>query len=313
MDSLFNNAVQSIQLGIEDYQANDPKRAISSIRNFYAGVLLLAKEVLIRAAPHADIIGSSYKPMPDGKGGIKYVPSNKTVDFGNLKERFKDFGIPIEENRLKRLNQIRNDIEHYHTDQTTTAVREAIAEAFPVVAALFRQLKKVPATVLGRAWEIMLEAKELYDNELRKCKATFEKVEWEYSFLQDAKRACPQCSSELIAQDDPHNKDYRGIDGTCESCGEDIAADQLIESMLIDAFYSKMYSAMTDGGESPVGACPECAYKTYVMSEEYTGCVWCGKKLKVCVRCDAGLMPDNVSPDNLNFCGYCHHTMTKDD
>jgi hypothetical protein len=44
---LFRNAVQSIQLGIEDYQANNSKRAVSAVRNFYAGVLLLAKEVLV--------------------------------------------------------------------------------------------------------------------------------------------------------------------------------------------------------------------------------------------------------------------------
>ena len=56
MNSLFDNAVQSIQLGVEDYQSNDAKRAVSAVRNFYAGVLLLAKEVLIRAAPESDPI-----------------------------------------------------------------------------------------------------------------------------------------------------------------------------------------------------------------------------------------------------------------
>lgn len=54
MNSLFGNAIQSVQLGISDYQANDPKRALSAVRNFYAGALLLAKEVLVRAAPNAD-------------------------------------------------------------------------------------------------------------------------------------------------------------------------------------------------------------------------------------------------------------------
>ena len=52
-------------LGVEDYQSNDAKRAVSAVRNFYSGVLLLAKEVLIRAAPGAnavDVIGARYKP-----------------------------------------------------------------------------------------------------------------------------------------------------------------------------------------------------------------------------------------------------------
>ncbi len=53
MNTLFDNAIQSIQLGVEDYQANDPRRALSAVRNFYAGILLLAKEVLVRTAPGA--------------------------------------------------------------------------------------------------------------------------------------------------------------------------------------------------------------------------------------------------------------------
>ena len=53
MSHLFDNAIQSIQLGVEDYQNDDPKRAVSAVRNFYAGVLLLAKEVLVRRVPKA--------------------------------------------------------------------------------------------------------------------------------------------------------------------------------------------------------------------------------------------------------------------
>jgi hypothetical protein len=76
MNTLFDNAVQSIQLGIEDYQANDPRRALSSVRNFYAGVLLLAKEVLVRQIPDAapeDVLAARFKPIPDGQGGVQFV------------------------------------------------------------------------------------------------------------------------------------------------------------------------------------------------------------------------------------------------
>ncbi|KQT07009.1 hypothetical protein ASG50_00830 [Rhizobium sp. Leaf386] len=69
MSKLFENAVTSIQLGVEDYQQNDPRRAISAVRNFYAGVLLLAKETLVRSAPDADLsdlIGGSISPSRMG-------------------------------------------------------------------------------------------------------------------------------------------------------------------------------------------------------------------------------------------------------
>ena len=99
MSHLFDNAIQSIQLGVEDYQNDDPKRAVSAVRNFYAGVLLLAKEVLVRRDPKAspeEVISAKYKPVPDGKGGIIYIPeTTRTIDFATINERFKEFNLPI--------------------------------------------------------------------------------------------------------------------------------------------------------------------------------------------------------------------------
>ena len=100
MNTLYQNAIDSIQLGIEDYQANDPKRALSAVRNFYAGTLLLAKEVLVRTAPKAnaaDILGAKYKPVSDGSGGVEYeAVAHTTIDFTQVGERFKDFGLRID-------------------------------------------------------------------------------------------------------------------------------------------------------------------------------------------------------------------------
>ena len=60
------------------YKSNEPARALSAVRNFYAGLLLLAKGVLVRQSPNAgenEIIAADYKPVPDDVGGVKYVPS----------------------------------------------------------------------------------------------------------------------------------------------------------------------------------------------------------------------------------------------
>ena len=46
MKELLENAVLSIELGVEDYQTGDERRVLSAIRNLYAGVLLLCKQVL---------------------------------------------------------------------------------------------------------------------------------------------------------------------------------------------------------------------------------------------------------------------------
>lgn len=104
MSGIFANAVASIKLGIEDYALDTPARALSAVRNFYAGVLLLGKEVLIRAVPLADpndVIGAKYAPVPDGKGGVDHVIEGyQTVDFNTLSRRFKQFNIPVDTKEL---------------------------------------------------------------------------------------------------------------------------------------------------------------------------------------------------------------------
>jgi hypothetical protein len=51
MNSLLENAIVSMQLGLEDYASEDHRRVLSAARNLYAGVLLLCKEVLRRLSP----------------------------------------------------------------------------------------------------------------------------------------------------------------------------------------------------------------------------------------------------------------------
>ena len=134
LSGMMENAVASLRMGIEDYAAPSPERALSAVRNFYAGVLLLGKEVLVRAAPLADpdeVIGARYEPVQDGQGGVQHVmQGQQTIDFHTLGRRFKTFGIAIDTKLLEELNGLRNAIEHRYTNETTDAVREAIARAF---------------------------------------------------------------------------------------------------------------------------------------------------------------------------------------
>jgi hypothetical protein len=41
--SILQNAIDSIQIGIEDYENGDDRRSISAVRNIAAGTLLLYK------------------------------------------------------------------------------------------------------------------------------------------------------------------------------------------------------------------------------------------------------------------------------
>ena len=317
MPGLFENAVESIKLGVQDYLANDPARALSAVRNFYAGLLLLAKEVLVRAAPDAEeseIIAARYKPVPDGSGGIKYVAvSQRTIDLMTIGDRFKDFGLSINHAALRDLSRIRNDIEHHYPKEPHDSVRQAIAKAFPVAAELFRLAGEDPSALLGDTWETMLEVRAVYEDELKTCRATFDKIEWRSGMFEDAAFVCPECQSDLVAQDDPGNSDFQSAESHCRSCGAKIRAEALIENAVAANLDWESYVAVTDGGDAPLQECPECGLTTYILTEEETGCVWCDCALDECAVCHVGLMPDNVDPDNHSLCSYHGHLMSKDD
>jgi len=235
MNTLFDNAIQSIQLGIEDYEANEAKRALSAVRNFYAGTLLLAKEVLVRAAPKAkvkDVLGTQFKPVPDGQGGIAMSPGNRTIDFNEIGERFAVFKLKIDRPALNELNRIRNDLEHLYTQANRDTVREAIAKAFPVVIDLFRQMKEDPRAHLGDCWTTMLDVKEVYDRELKQCRATFDGVDWKSESLSRASRPCPGCGSHLVYRVDQSKSDAGYADAKCNQCGEEIDVIKLMETTL---------------------------------------------------------------------------------
>ena len=317
MPGLLENAVQSIHLGVEDYQANDPRRALSAVRNFHAGLLLLAKDILVRAVPNADeseAIAARYKPVPDGCGGVKYKPaSEQTIDLVMIGSRFKDFGLSIDHAALKELGRLRNDIKHRYSKEPHETVRHAIAKAFPVAAQLFRLTGEEPRNLLGEAWETMLEVRTVYEQELNACRATFDRVKWRSRNLEEPRFVCPQCQAHLVAQDNPENQEQEGAEAHCRSCGIAIGADVLVESAVATRMEWESYVAMIDGGDSPLQDCPDCGLSTYVLNEEEIGCVWCGCTLHKCARCMTGLMPDNVDPNNHNLCNYCGHLMTKDD
>jgi hypothetical protein len=46
MNTMLENAVQSVQIGVEDYLSKNSRRALSAVRNVSAGILLLFKEKL---------------------------------------------------------------------------------------------------------------------------------------------------------------------------------------------------------------------------------------------------------------------------
>lgn len=310
MDKLLQNAVDSIQIGVEDYQSADPRRGMSAARNFFSGILLLAKRALVSAAPGSDprlVLAARTRPVSDGSDGVKYVPvGSQTIDFSELGTRLKEFEIQVDQAALRDLNRIRNEIEHLYTDQPAQAVRAAISKAFPVVADLCRYLEMPPGVLLGGAWTAMIGVKEMYDAELIKCMETFREISLPSDLLSGTDWTCPSCGSQLVRQDDPENSDHEQMQATCQACG-----GQADGAALVACLVEEQYGVDGKDGET-VFSCPECRVDAYVAAAGISRCAYCGNEMGECGLCGCGLTPDNVSWGKEDLCGHCGYVLSRD-
>ncbi len=325
MSPLLDNAIQSIRIGVEDYEAHDPARALSAIRNLHAGLLLLAKEVLVQAVPNADeddLIGAEYKPMPDDNGGVTYEKrSARTIGLAGIGERFKDFRIPVDRAALEKLSQLRNDVEHRYTEKAPGVLRQTVAGTFPLAARMFRRVGVDPVERLGDAWKTMLDVHEVYEQELRTCRETFDRVEWRHEVVGRHPRECPKCRSELLEQIGPENREQECADSACRLCGARVSAETLVESAIAAHYSAAEFLDYKHGGDGVVFDCPECGLHTYVVDSEpedggseFVGCMACDHRVQGrCARCQEDLTPGNLGANRSGCCDYCEHMLFKDD
>jgi hypothetical protein len=319
MNTILENAVQSIQIGVEDYESDDPRRILSAIRNVTAGILLLFKEKLRELSPNdsdESLIKQKIKPTIDILNEVKFIGSGKkTVDVHQIIERFKDLSIKIDDKRLKKIIDIRNDIEHYCTKQPSNKLKELLAESFIIIRDFVaNQLGYEPSQLLGhKTWTVLLEVEEVYSKEHKLCQDEIAKVEWISDTLSCASTdiSCQKCNSELIKPLITSSKDSRLIDYSCCSCGEKFEYSEIIEHILSVFFEWESYLAAKEGGDYPLVECFECGSEAFVVEEGM--CMLCEAKIKYCecAVCHTALSVEEQIFGGL--CGYHHHLMTKDD
>jgi len=318
MHTLFENALTSIQLGIEDFQSGDNRRVLSSIRNLYAGVLLLAKEKLVQLAPHDDPDLLIYKKIMAVKlqdGSVSFKSSGRqTLDRHQLLERLVELDVKIDSKALNKLAEARNEIEHKFPSQPHEALREAIAQAFPLIVNLLRDhLDADPAEVLGDAWAVMLETRDLYEGELAACRETLSKINWVSHFVETEGLVCPECGSKLVGQADSDNDIQEDMDLSCRACGVSPPVEDTIVATLRVALEYETYRMKKDIGEDgPVHVCPECSNESYVHLEG-GGCAICGCEVEErdCVRCGTSLTLEEITYGNGSMCSWCDHMYEK--
>ncbi len=317
MSEIFDNAVTSIRLGIEDFETDDDDRMMSAARNYYAGLLLLAKECLVSTAPAAEamaIVGARFKPIPNNAGGVDHIVDGyTTVDLGTLKKRFKDFKLPWPSADISKLQQYRNNLEHYHLAEPVAALREAIASSFPMIVDFFKILDEDPQHHLPSVWDVMVAERATFEKLRLECDATWVPIEWPTLISGLDRMSCPNCKSSLIAQDDPANILYSDAKGRCIQCNEEISHADIMTKIVRINFEIDAYTAAKEGLESPIGNCPECGEKTYVDCYTNEGedgiCFACGVTVdNMCSRCHQHIPIEEYDGE---WCGSCTYAFDK--
>lgn len=319
--SILNNAVASIQVGVEDYQSQDSRRMLSAIRNIYAGILLLAKEYLARQSPsdsNEALIKERVKVMKRADGSLAAVGvGKKTVDVRLIRQRFSDLGIAFNWKPLDNIQDIRNNIEHYYFAGSHEQLRAAMHDAQILVHSLVvGVLGEHPAKLLGQTcWEVLLNESEIYEAEWQACRKSLEGVQWITARSEQAAEVlcCPKCESNLVRHIGPPASDPADLKLSCGACTAAFDFQDALEATLNNAFFADAHMAVAGGEDTPVQRCPDCHGETFVLEDNE--CAYCGFSLPEdaqCLVCAQDLSLEEYE-EFTNLCSYHAYQASKDD
>ena len=313
--SILDNAIDSIVMGLEDYSSSNPIRLISCTRNLFAGILLLFKYKLVQMSPvgtNESLIKKRVVPKIDSSGEIIWVGKGRnTVNVHEIKEHFESLNINVNWKRVDKIQNFRNDIEHYHSEHSKDAMRSLISDSFIVIRDfLHHELSLDPQEYLGEyAWEILVSESEVYMKEKEECIQIIERIDWVSDGLYSAIVSfdCSACGSGLITIQNPELERYKN-EFLCKSCGQIWEFEAFAEEAIVKHFSFDNYWSERQGDEPLTIACPECNYETYIIEERF--CVICETSaIHNCKRCGMTIPVSEI--EGSGYCGWCLHKMTK--
>lgn len=312
--SLLDNAVTSLHLALEDYSSGQDARLLSAVRNLHAGILLLYKEKLRQLSPAGTddvLVMAKTKFQRDPSGHVIPVGTGKkTVDALEIQERFTSLGIKTDWDRFKKINDLRNDIEHRHTTASRGAMQEMISDTFLIIRDFSQaEIQEDPKELLGhKAWNTLLSVSEVYEKEREECEKALESIDWQSAALAEAMLTvtCAECGSSLLF---PLGT-TKEADLQCRSCGEDTNFEHYAPRAISNHFANKNFRLWKDGGEAIFITCPHCHEDAYIVEENC--CALCGESCETeCSVCGSAIPVEELSDGSI--CGYCNHVMSKDD
>lgn len=328
INRLKENAVVSIQLGIEDFEVcqkkvaegGKPARALSAIRNLFSGVLLLFKYRIVLSVPDDKqeqreqlIYNPPHEILPyvDDDGDVEWKPKGKfkltTIDVNNIKSRFETLKIDTNWKVINKLQQCRNHLEHLHPENTLGEIADFVAELFPILRDFIQdELEEDPKELLQNSWEVLLKKHDFFEDTRRKCMKEWEKVYVPTKMWESLKQSqCEGCGSVLLMPSQGSTdlgRDVQGFPDTfqykCQECGKEGLIATLLRDQL-DILYSQR--AKEQDIHPELQECPECYEFTFVSEEGE--CFWCGyeNKYTECAICGGEL--DHLELEEL--CSGC--------
>lgn len=313
--SMLDNAIQSIQIGMEDFHEEDERRVLSAIRNLYAGILLLFKYKLQQLSPDDSdeaLLKTKVLPAIDpASGEVVWVgKGKKTVEVHDIIDRLNTLGVRgVDWKLLNALQGIRNDIEHYFSPLPIERMKEAIANSLHLITQFCEpHLDERPVEILGQeCWDLMLSVTTVFDAELASCQTNLRSVEWPFQEVLDAMdhMVCPECKSRLIKAVEP-TAHRDAITFMCQSCQSESLYIDVAGHAVEISMASVNHWRARQGDEPATCICPECSYDTLLVHEnecaacffefEYAHCEWCEEALSIEER----LYSEGT-------CGYCQN------
>lgn len=311
---IYRNALNAIQVGVEDFNEGSPPRMASAVRNLTAGILLLCKEKLRRLSPNDEIlIWKQVVPSLDDTGTVVFTAGagKSTVDVGEIIARFNSCKIDLDADLLQRITKVRNAVEHHYVADAAQ-IRGAFADGLLFLSKFMpAHLDVDPQDEIDEdAWASLIEQKEIEDRLRAECRASYADVIWP-AVMEEAleKEGCPECGSHLIRQIDSANKNPFDATWSCRACGHSQPNGEWMGRVLPSHFSGASFLAAKDGDQGPLDTCPECGEEAYVCSEEI--CIACGFELGdpgECLVCGETLGLEDYGE---NLCSYHRYRAEK--
>lgn len=159
----------------------------------------------------------------------------------------------------------------------------------------------------------VLDARILYERELKSCRDSVSKVSWFSATLAAAGLICPDCDSRLMRQREQDNTEQRNMELVCRACGVEPDTGRTIVGSLIDALgYESHIRAKETGEDGPIFHCTECGNDAYVDFEG--ACANCGHEYGEpdCDRCGTTIpINEIIHAGHDGLCGYCSYQFDK--